>query len=318
MHYIEYIDKFATLNCLCEIADSRGLNVNNLLEGFVDKGNFSKIKKGTTKKVSLDLLMYLANKLGENIEDIFRETSPSNPDFFEAIESIRYYTQIHDFAACAYVTKLVEEEYEEDMLKGIDAYQIFMICKAVIQMEANKDFYTALEILKEALDTNQKSFSFDVFDVNIYTEIELGIISSILICYFNINKQDTRLKPIFEAMIEFIETKHTDDYEIAFNIYYEYMLISGSIDYNPNELLDIALDTAQLALDNGITNKLPFIYCQIALIYTDLGDKENMEEYYSTAIFLYKQIGVPEAYLSKIIANREECRKMLEHPEEYK
>ncbi|MBR3841113.1 MAG: hypothetical protein IKM20_08260 [Erysipelotrichales bacterium] len=169
-----------------------------------------------------------------------------------------------------------------------------------------------------ALSFNFKSFSIKEFSASHYTEIELGIINAILICYIYIDKNNPEIKSAYEKLTNFLEEKHIDDFEIAFNIYYEYLMLCCIQNLDLNMRLELALDTAQLALDNGIANKLPFIYYQIALIYTDLGDKENMEEYYSTAIFLYKQIGVPEAYLNKLIANREECRKIVENPEAYR
>lgn len=299
MKYIEYINKQNALNYLCDIAYKRGLSVNTLVNGIADKGNVSRMRNGKAK-ITLDIVMLLANRLDVNLEEALRNSSPTNPDFFEAIDSIQYYTRIHDYEASQYLTQKVEKEFSEDILKSIEIAQIIGWSKAVIQIEIVNDYHYAIDILNKTLNINNKSFNIQTFTPDDYTDIEIGIINSILICHFNISGATLEIKDAYKKLKEYIDYRKINDYETSFDIYYEYLITCIKLGTDREQLLSLAEDTAQIALENGLTNKLPFIYYQIANIYLALNDYSNAKEHLNSTLFLFKQINAPEHLISTV------------------
>lgn len=306
MKYIEYINKQNALNYLCNIAYEKGLSVNDLIDGIADKGNVSRMRSGKAK-VTLDIIMLLANRLDVNLEDVLRNSSSTDPDFFEAVDSIRYYSQIHDYEACKYLLKKTKKEFENEILKSVEIYQLIHWHEAIVLTELDNKYYEAIDILNDALAINNKKFSLNSFDPKDYSDIEIGIINSILISYFNIDKTNQSIRKAYKLIIEYLDEKHTDDYEILCNIHYEFLMVLGYQNSNVDVLLQIALSTAQLAIENGITNKLAFIYFQTALLYTDSHQFDKAEEYFNSSIFMLKQIKAPKSLVNSFTDVKYKC-----------
>lgn len=306
MKYIEYINKRNALNYLCNIAYERGLSINTIVDGIADKGNVSRMRSGKAK-ITLDIIMLLANRLDVNLDDVLRNSSSTSPDFFEAIDSIRYYSQIQDFEACKYLLEKTEKEFAEEILKSVEIYQIIGWHKAIINIELKNNYHESIDILNDSLAINSKQFNINNFDPKIFTDIELGIINAIIICNIKLNNYSIVIKNAYEKIIDNIDLITINDSEIAFNIYYEFLITGIKLGVDRKELLTLAKDTAQIALDNGLTSKLPFIYYQIALLHVGLQQYDKAEEYFNSAIFMFKQIKTPDPIINSVIEVKHKC-----------
>lgn len=282
------------------MAYKRNLTKAELCQNICDPSNFSKIcaKK---RKISLDLLLQLANKLNISYDELQLHSSFNNPDqYLEVSQLFKRLRRDQNFHKIKKLYNTYKDSYEED---NLEMQQLFIWINGYHHLFINLNPLYAIDLFKKAILIKKPNFCFKQLNLELLNEQEINILYDLVLSYM-VHEEITR-HPNYEldypitvctAMIDDLSKRKLIK---DFSLLPTFRTLLASIYatfHNSSLLYTYAMKGLHYCQDHLQYSAIPGLYLQLTTYEKLTGNEDKALQYFYEALFLYKTQNRPASF----------------------
>lgn len=293
-------DDQKALDYLLDIAYMRNISKVQLCEGICDASNFSKICSGK-RKITLSLLLQLAFKLNISFDDLKLHASFENPD--EYLSLLEQFQRLRSNSNFKEIQKLYQTYYETYSNFNLEAQQLFLWIKGIVETYIYLNPLHAIDILKNAIFISKPDFSFEVLNLELLNEKEFVILYDLLGGYMG--HEEMTLHPNYQldypikvclAVIEELLQRRILKDKTLFPSFCSLLATIYGVHDQPSLVYLYTMKGLDYCQRHLECTAIPDFYIQLVVYERLLGHEEEALKYFYEALYLYRLQNRPPTF----------------------